>query len=408
VHYISVVQIICFLVVIAGCSNDINTSSSKLQSFGDQTIVVFENEQVSHAHSDANKQFALDNDGVLRLGKGRIILKKIKVPYFEKSTQVTANIRLVSNGDPWDKAGSLFVIPKESIINLISLQKKENKLNKLILGKDSIQGYVADDNYIPSLELVRFMTPFGVGHFSRSEKLKERKPVYIPVWEKDVHWQQDITDRLSTLEGEVWLGVWIDVWTKEGYKIDVSLSFHESDIPQDKRQKKWLLPLANTVNYVHPIKFADIFSRHDLTTTFSIPENVTNVKLKYITTGHGGHHKGDEFVKKENVIFVDGEETFRFTPWRDDCASFRRFNPHSGVWTEKAMWKGKEIDERVASSDYSRSNWCPGSDVIPETIDLANLKPGEHSLTISIPKAQAMKKKEMNHWLVSAYLVGDM
>lgn len=212
-HYISVVQIICFLVVIAGCSNDIKTSSSKLQSFGDQTIVVFENEQVSHAHSDANKQFALDNDGVLRLGKGRIILKKIKVPYFEKSTQVTANIRLVSNGDPWDKAGSLFVIPKESIINLISLQKKENKLNKLILGKDSIQGYVADDNYIPSLELVRFMTPFGVGHFSRSEKLKERKPVYIPVWEKDVHWQQDITDRLSTLEGEVWLGVWIDVFT---------------------------------------------------------------------------------------------------------------------------------------------------------------------------------------------------
>ncbi len=408
INYFLVSQLVALLIVLSACSMLINNPNTPLKSYGDRSITVFQNEQVSFGHPEANKEFIPDKSGILRLRKGRIILKKINVPHFEKSTKVTANIRLVSNGDPWDKAGSLFIIPQDSIINLISLQKKENKLNKLILGTDNIQGYVADYNYIPSLELVRFMTPFGVGHFSQSDKLKERKPVYIPEWENNVHWQQDITDRLSTLEGEVWLGVWIDVWTKEGYKIDVSLAFNESDIPQDKRQKKWLLPIVNTVNYVQPIKFADIFSRHDLTTTFSVPENVTNVKLKYITTGHGGHHNGDEFVKKENVIFVDGEETYRFTPWRDDCASFRRFNPHSGVWTEKVMWKGKEIDERVASSDYSRSNWCPGSDVIPETIDLANLKPGKHSLTISIPKAQAMKKKEMNHWLVSAYLVGEM
>ncbi len=400
-------NLIALSLLLSACSIVVDEPNTDIKSYGSRHIEVFNDEQVSHGHPDANSHFKLDDGGVLRLSKGRIILKKIKVPHFEKSTQVQANIRLVSNGDPWDKSGSLFIIPQDSIINLVSLQKKENKLDNLMLGNDKIQGYVADNNYIPSLELVRFMTPFGVGHFSKSEKLDGRKPVYIPKWEKEVNWQQDITDRLSALEGEVWVGVWIDVWTKEGYKIDVSLTFDESVIAQDKRQEKWLQPLVNTVNYVHPIKFADIFSRNDLTTTFSIPDNVSNIKLKYITTGHGGHSRGDEFVKKDNVILVDGKQILKFTPWRDDCASFRRFNPHSGIWTQKTMWKGKEIDERVASSDLSRSNWCPGSDVPPVEVHLGDLKEGKHTLTVSIPNAQPVAKDEMNRWLVSAYLVGD-
>jgi hypothetical protein len=392
-------------VILFACSNN---SSSELKVYGSQNITVFDGEQISHAHPDANKLFTANESGVVRLAKGRIILKKISVPIFEKSTKVTANVRLTSNGDPWDKSGSLFVIPNSSLINLISLQKKEHKLSKQLVGDDNIQGYISNQDYTPTLELLRFMTPFGVGHFSETEKLQHRKPVYIPHWEKEVVWQQDISDRLTLLEGDVWVGVWVDVWTGNGYKVDVSLSFNESKILQDKRKKQWVSPLVNTISYVHGIKLSDVFSRHDLTNEFTIPNNVTNVKLKYITTGHGGHENGDEFVKNENMIFIDSIQKYKFTPWRDDCASFRRFNPHSGVWTEKVTWKGKEIDERVASSDYSRSNWCPGSDVIPVEIALPELTPGKHSMSISIPKAQAIEGNKMNHWLVSAYLVGDI
>ena len=45
----------------------------------------------------------------------------------------------------------------------------------------------------PTLELLRFITPFGVGHFSASERLDEYKPVYIPKWEDSVHWEADIS-----------------------------------------------------------------------------------------------------------------------------------------------------------------------------------------------------------------------
>ena len=63
----------------------------------------------------------------------------------------------------------------------------------------------------------------------------------------------------------------------------------------------------------------------------------------------------------------------------------------------------KEIEERIASSDLSRSNWCPGSSVKPMVVDLGNLKAGAYTLKIKIP-ATPVDGDKLNHWLVSAYL----
>ena len=102
-----------------------------------------------------------------------------------------------------------------------------------------------------------------------------------------------------------------------------------------------------------------------------------------------------------------------FVPWRDDCASFRRFNPATGVWLIKRLaayigdngYAEKMVEEPLASSDLSRSNWCPGSDVTPVTAPLGTLSAGEHTFKVDIPEAQPAVGEEMNHWLVSAYLV---
>lgn len=67
----------------------------------------------------------------------------------------------------------------------------------------------------------------------------------------------------------------------------------------------------------------------------------------------------------------------------------------------------KEIEEPLASSDLSRSNWCPGSDVTPEEINLQGIKSGNHMLTISIPESTPITDNKLNHWLVSAYLVWE-
>ena len=60
-------------------------------------------------------------ESLIYLGNGRIALKKINIPKFKKYTEVEINVTLVSNGDAWDKSGSIFVIPKDSKINMLGI-----------------------------------------------------------------------------------------------------------------------------------------------------------------------------------------------------------------------------------------------------------------------------------------------
>ena len=384
---------------------------------GNTTIKVFDKTNVHYDPAKLGGFNAADADGIIRLVNGRIILKKIQVPHYERNVKVYIKTTIASNGDRWDKTGSCFVLPRKSAINLMTIAEGKNKFPAVdSLKLEKLVGVVAGKDYLPTVELMRFMTPFGVGFYSSNNDTltSKRRPVYIPKWEKCVQWQQDITDLYPLLEDEAYVGVFIDTWTEQCYLASMELQFKESTISCDRIQRRQVMPLLNTVYYIGQ-EYPDIFARKPITTDFVLPKGARNVRLKYIVTGHGGHDGGDEFVQKENILSVDGKEVKRFIPWRDDCASFRRFNPATGVWLEKRVasyigedgYTEKEVEEPVASSDFSRSNWCPGTDVVPEEVELGDLKAGRHTFTVDIPKAQPINGNEMNHWLVSAYLVWD-
>lgn len=384
---------------------------------GNTTIKVFDKTNVHYDPAKLGGFNAADADGIIRLVNGRIILKKIQVPHYERNVKVYIKTTIASNGDRWDKTGSCFVLPRKSAINLMTIAEGKNKFPAVdSLKLEKLVGVVAGKDYLPTVELMRFMTPFGVGFYSSNNDTlsSKRRPVYIPKWEKCVQWQQDITDLYPLLEDEAYVGVFIDTWTEQGYLASMELQFKESTISCDRMQRRQVMPLLNTVYYIGQ-EYPDIFARKPITTDFVLPKGARNVRLKYIVTGHGGHDGGDEFVQKENILSLDGKEVKRFIPWRDDCASFRRFNPATGVWLEKRVasyigengYTEKEVEEPVASSDFSRSNWCPGTDVVPEEVELGDLKAGRHTFTVDIPKAQPINGNEMNHWLVSAYLVWD-
>ena len=77
------------------------------------------------------------------------------------------------------------------------------------------------------------------------------------------------------------------------------------------------------------------------------------------------------------------------------------------MWRVKTKdYHGKPEEQSLASSDLSRSGWCPGSKVDPVVVDLHDLAPGNHVLSIAIPEAQKLddEKNESNLWLVSVYL----
>ena len=343
----------------------------------------------------------------VRLMDGRVAYKKVTIPTFAEGTDVKVKLTLRSNGDRWDKSGSCFVVSDPEKLSILSITEKDGQFPKDSYVDDKYAGYITGEKYNPVVELMRFMTPFGVGHYS-DNKVKYRRPVYIPNWEKQVVWETDITDLESLVTGTFYVGVWIDSWTAEGYDFDLELTYSNR-----KQQKVNVLPLVNTIPYVNGQQIPDNFAHKDLVQTIQLKKNAKNVKLHYITTGHGGHSGGDEFIKLKNSVYFDNNLVLDTIPWRDDCASFRRFNPTSGVWIKKDSasfispktnkYEVKEIEERIASSDLSRSNWCPGSFVEPMVVDLGNLNAGAHTLKIKIP-ATPVDGEKLNHWLVSAYL----
>ena len=345
------------------------------------------------------------------LMSGRVVYKKVTMPTFKNGTDVKIKLTVRSNGDRWDKSGSCFVVSDPKKLSILTVTEKDGKFPMDSYVDDKYPGFVAGANYNPVVELMRFMTPFGVGFYS-DNKVKNRRPVYIPSWEKQVVWEQDITDLESLVTGTFYVGVWIDSWTAEGYDFDLELTYSNR-----KQHKLMVLPLINTVPYVGGQQIPDNFAHKELETVFNLKKNVKNVKLHYITTGHGGHSGGDEFIKIKNSVYFDNKLVLDTIPWRDDCASFRRFNPSSGVWIKKDSasyinennnkYEVKEIEERIASSDLSRSNWCPGSSVVPMVVKLSDLKAGSHAIRIKIP-ATAVDGEKLNHWLVSAYLTYDV
>lgn len=284
------------------------------------------------------------------------------------------------------------MIPMDSEVTFFdALQKGKEVLPPYQNGNGKqYQGVIKTDSFSPLVELMRFFTPFGVGHFNYL-KLKNKE------WEDAAFYRQDISDLTSLLENqEIIVGVFIGNYDKGGHKISLNLTSHKEENTSSKRKK--IVPLFNTLNVMEMAgqNYGTMFnSEKGLEVKFTLTEDLANAILRYITTGHGGWENGDEYLQKKNTILLDGQEAFSFTPWKTDCASYRNYNPASG-----------NFENGLSSSDYSRSNWCPGTTTNPIFIDLGNLKAGEHILTVKLPQG-ADEGNSFSAWNVSGALVGE-
>ncbi|MFA6752613.1 MAG: PNGase F N-terminal domain-containing protein, partial [Fermentimonas sp.] len=87
---------------------------------------------------------------IIYLGNGRIALKKIDIPSFSNFTKAEIKISLVSNGDPWDKSGSCFVIPAGTGINIIDIAADRAVYPQQDTARyEMLNGIVKGENYNP-------------------------------------------------------------------------------------------------------------------------------------------------------------------------------------------------------------------------------------------------------------------
>ncbi|RLZ10724.1 PNGase F N-terminal domain-containing protein [Faecalibacter macacae] len=350
------------------------------------TVPLLQNQEINFGNEITS------NDSILRFAHGTIAVRKIRLPRIRKGSQIFLDINQISNGDAYDRTGSAFLIPfnkKQSFLDGL-----KNGINKLPIYENGngkkYQGITLTQDYEPLIELMRFFTPFGIDKYNYIQ-IKDKE------WHKIASYRQDISEYYDLLnDKEVYIGFFIGNYDKGGHKIDANITIHDSNkqlIPNNK-----ILALFNTTNVMEMAgqEYPTLFnSDQGLRIEFELKDDWKNAKLRYTTTGHGGWENGDEFVPKVNSIFIDDKKVFSLAPWRQDCGAYRLYNPASG-----------NFDNGLSSSDYSRSNWCPGTVTNPYIIELGDLKAGKHTIQVKIPQGET-EGGSFSSWAVSGVLLGE-
>ncbi|WP_281310353.1 PNGase F N-terminal domain-containing protein [Flavobacterium flavigenum] len=360
---------------------------------------VFENENINYdPKSVIPNEKDLIADKVFHFSKGSVVLKKIKItPELRNSSSIFAKLTCKSNGDAYDRTGSVFIIPKNNENTTTLLDAYLNGLDKLPVytdnQKNKYQGIKKEDGYLPAIEIMRFFTPFGVNYFNEKRKINNYN------WAKEVVYKEEVTSLIPIDEDEIWMGVFIGNYDAGGHTISLELDIYPSmnNKVSKPAKKKYIEPLFSTVNTMEMSgqNYGGLFANDTLKVNFEIKDEVENLQLLYTTTGHGGWENGDEFVPRMNKILVDGQEVFKVIPWRTDCATYRLSNPASG-----------NFPDGLSSSDLSRSNWCPGTLTPPYIIPMG-LPKGNHVIEVVIEQGPN-EGPSTNHWNISGVLVGEL
>lgn len=167
-------------------------------------------------------------------------------------------------------------------------------------------------------------------------------------------WDYDVSDYRILLHDSVEINAY-----NQQELVDLSFEFIKGTPPRDPISVTnlwngdfWYGTKTPIETWLHPLRL-------------KIPDNAINSRIKIRPTGHGGGDQENcsEFCPKDHWIIVDTTERWRQNVWREDCG-LNPLYPQGGTWV------------------YSRTNWCPGSDVHTYNFELTPfVKPGD-SMTV--------------------------
>ncbi|CEJ70299.1 hypothetical protein BN1195_02604 [Chryseobacterium oranimense G311] len=161
------------------------------------TLKVFENETINF--SDESKS----DEHIKKFANGTIILKKIKFPAIKEGENIFAEIKQQSNGDAYDRTGTVFFIPQDKASSFFDGLEKGAKTLPVYENGNGKQyfGVAATENYSPAVEMMRFFTAFGIQKFNHIQ-LKGKD------WQTISPYRQDITELKPSLsEKELWIAL---------------------------------------------------------------------------------------------------------------------------------------------------------------------------------------------------------
>lgn len=141
-----------------------------------------------------------------------------------------------------------------------------------------------------------------------------------------------------------------------------------------------LLPLAISESFNNYQDGAsDMLGTTKKTVQFELPADTESAQLVLITSNHGANQGGEEYIRREHYVYIDGELALHYKPGRTSCEPFRKYNT-----------QGNGIYGPTPRSDeewQSFSNWCPGDVIDTRIIEWGAVKAGPHEFVIDVPDA---------------------
>lgn len=112
---------------------------------------------------------------------------------------------------------------------------------------------------------------------------------------------------------------------------------------------------------------------------FNLNQSLNNAKFFIIATPHGANAGGEEYVRRQNFVYMDNTQVLTFTPGGKSCEPYRVYNTQgNGIYganpQSQAWWT-------------SWNNWCPGDSVPIRSFTSASLSAGNHTLKYEVPAA---------------------
>jgi hypothetical protein len=115
------------------------------------------------------------------------------------------------------------------------------------------------------------------------------------------------------------------------------------------------------------------------TIDFELPAAAEAAQLVLITSNHGANAGGEEYIRRDHFVYLDGELALQYKPGRESCEPFRVYNTQAnGIYGPTPM-----TDEEWQSF----SNWCPGDVIDIRVIPWGPVAAGAHQVVIDVPDA---------------------
>lgn len=147
---------------------------------------------------------------------------------------------------------------------------------------------------------------------------------------------------------------------------------------------------APVFNTLLPIAISEDFNNYAMgasdevgttrkTRSFTLDADAPNLQLVLITSNHGANQGGEEYIRRQHYVYIDGVQVLQYRPGRTSCEPFRKYNTQgNGIYGPSP---------RSDAEWQSFSNWCPGDVIDTRIIPLKNVPAGTHEFVIDVPDA---------------------